>query len=377
MDRNSNGISLGAKINFMFKNKLSVWQKVLIVGGSILVLSVAILIAIIAIINSFSIQSITPVDVTQINYNNYSNSLYGEFNGSIDCDENGKIYVQEPVSKNVSCLSDNTLFAENVGLPFQIFNNSVYFIRHAEEANDCKMYCQKSDGTIESAVRDNVRSFVVCDDGILYLTAYKMQDGRLSYNLAFNSAAEDEMQMVGNDVIWFIYCEDYVYYIDDSYNVHSSQLSTEKKNILGKLSELKYDSTTIIGQKIGNMLLIGSSVRDELQTFNLETGEVNQLAPDSMYSQTAMISDGENTYISFHAFTYNQSKNNDENQLKVFSNNSINGLWKINIETGIKEKISDTCFSELHMYDKNSIFGVSTNNIYQINTATKAQKRIA
>lgn len=308
---------------------------------------VALIISLFHVADAFSNPgslTITPSTDITVNYNNYILNTgsfdykYGMFAWSYNDDLN--IVDNTDTSKKI----------ENVGNTFQLHLKGVVYLKHGR-------LTLVDENNNHSLIAENVEKFIVRRNEILYTSCAESCDSRL---YVCNTETMQSIELSEN-VVAFSVDEGQMYVLtrntakglmDGTLTVFSGNKPT--KTVDFHLPYLPFDfmvvGETIIFENENDMVL-----------FDLKEEKETRLSISDRTIRDELVYIANNKYI----FVSYQSLEYDGSIIKE-SKHEANGLWRIDLSTMQKEKISDNTFENLFLCGNDFLVGTIQGDVYTV-----------
>lgn len=267
--------------------------------------------------------------VQSINYNNYQGL------NKFDAKQDISVLIKDCFFFSMMFIYNNGKKAASVKAPAyeltqcQIGEDEVYYI------NDYVLYSIDINTKEIKTVKENVIDFVLYKDMIIYTG---LEGDRRAEMVILKN--ETEVAKI-DDVSSYIVSGDYLYYfyymecVIGRFNLTSA----EDEGIIGEVPVAGYPYCF---NMVGDKAVFEYNLK--IFVFDTITGEMNETEmPFDTWCNTAINSDDNYVYLMY------QRKKRTKFSVPVDDEN--NGVWKINIETGEKVKITDETFDQLYLFD--------------------------
>lgn len=286
-----------------------------------------------------NLTAIPKQDDYDINYNNYSsNDVRLDFKYGRSAFTNGFLLtVIEPNGDT------NKLFYR--GDSFQLYKNGIVYL----EGNKLKLL---EDGKKGVTIASDVYKFTVKNDSVLYCSDSTLY----SYDIAtktFAIIAEDVIAFQTNDESLIVLSRvPNEGHFDSIFNVYNNN-----GDVIKSLSfKLTYEPFNFM---ITNDNIVYED-NNSIFFLNINTGEIKNvsLSERTIQDYVRYIVNDEVLFVSFQARKYDGS-------LSFYEGSEDNGVWRIDLKTLDKVKITDQSFDELFLFG-DLLVATKSNKIYSI-----------
>lgn len=326
------------------KKPIAVVLIVIIVLVSIVVSSAGILIAVKN--NQKVTLAIEVKSVSTKNYNNYYERL-----NSMDYQGNRFGYIEKNIfSSNLKIVDENnhTQTIKGVCEPFQLTEDQVFFI---ERGN---LQATELASGITTTIAKHVWGFVVYDDVLFFgIDNAEYLTDLYSYNLV-----DKTQQLIATNIYEFVISGEYVFTVDSDDCLKKLSLEDSTTEELG-IIPIEGHPYNIMVQ--GTNLLFSAS--NKMIRFNTETGLIDYIImseDEYPWCRTAYACDADTFYYSLQHFK------NIEEIFSVDIDDPENGVWKVDLKTKTKTRISDEAYDELYLLENDQLIGKKDNTICEL-----------
>lgn len=287
-------------------------------------------------INRFSNKSVAlSFDIepsSTINYNNFLRE------NTIDYKENKFCYINKSLFGsylNIVDENNNIQKIKGITSPFQLYDDKVFYIKNknliSKNINDDTSY----------RIAKKISRFIVRDENIIFLsTDYKLY--------IYNFTTKTKRKLL-DDINNFVIIDKRIIAID-LYD-WITQISIDDFS-LKKIIKLPIESYPYTVMAQGKNLLFDLK-HNKLGILDIETLKIDYIKlfeGDYVNNRVTFICDENSLYFSLqHTVT--------DGSIVKNINQTENGVWKINLKTLEKTKISNETFNELYLFGDNNLFG--------------------
>lgn len=320
----------------------------------VILLTIIIALPLIAVACAFMINNYNqtlnfePKENSVTNYNNYVTSNYidyrnGQFvytartllgiTGTI-VDANGNVNKVHGVGKQIQLTDDRVAFLSNGAL----------FV--SKERKNC--------------VAQNVDSFIVIENGILYSKISNSYERTLYW---YNIETETSKAVAQNIIAYCVDEEKLIVLNDDGWLTLYSATSVEKKT---KLDINSYPFVLMLQNKC-----VLYKTLNKLCILNLDTAEMKEIImSESEYANNhiSFICDNDCIFYSFQA-------TRTDGSVVIDDDSTNNGVWSIDAATLEKHKLCDETFGKLYLWG-DTLIGENEKGLYQISMINGEQVKI-
>lgn len=292
------------------------------------------------------------VPISQVNYNNYIIDNRLDYKGNRVAWQNSSLFGEKLTLLNKK--GEYSVIQEGAE-SFQLLQERVIFLKNGKLIQHSFWEGQNY------TIADNVSSFVAMEQAVFYLA-----DSAL---FQYSWAQKNTVLLKSNIDSFYVHKET-VYIIEAK--GHKGQLMRLKDDGSWQdlcLIQIPFYPLYVMPQ--GDYVISQSG--NELRYINIYTGitETVRLAEgDYINNRINFICDDDYLYVSF------QATETDGSIVKNIANDN-NGVWSADFQTKQKRKICDDVFDRLYLFEGNRLFGVKSNQLYQINTGNGSLKIIA
>lgn len=288
------------------------------------------------------VPPLTIAATDQVNYNNYLLDDPLDHKDGLTVWETSSILGQQVL---LSSSSGEVKELSGITTPCQIWEDQIFFIRKES------LWQKPLEGGTGRSIAKSVSSFIVAEGRVYYLC----QDKLFVYDLA-----DEATQELADDVYLFYFHNDQIFAMDET----------------GVLSCLEPDGQWsavcticingfpffIMPQREYVIDSLGYGLR-YTDTSDGSTTIVPLIDNEYVNHKISFICDDDRTFVSFHA-----TETNGSIVSKIDHPN--NGVWVIDPETKIPQKICAEVFDGLYLFGEDGLFGTKNDVLYQIDPTT-------
>ncbi len=304
-----------------------------------------------------TIELFEPQNEGYINYNNYVNM--DEFAGYMDYRDGVLMYETLSFygvfdSKVNRITESGTQTVEGLTAPFQMTENGFVY------KNDSNLIYRDLQGK-ETVIKEDVYRFVVYKSIVLYQLYYTWDyDNEESYRdeLFVYDLTTDKTEIFFENPGEYVIYKDCLYITDDEMSdaaLYKISLDTREKQFICNIEITEYPYSFQISNDtlIMPQLYTEESGEDHFGLLNLNTLQTTTLPIYGGLYDLYFICEGDTIYYSYEGIIRDGSLNFPD------KDNEHNGTWKINMNTGEEERISDEIYTRLYLFDKTHLYGYS------------------
>ena len=280
--------------------------------------------------------------VRKINYNNF----IGGNNNYIDYSDNKFAFL----NMNTLTIMDTNWDSQKikgVSAPFQLHKENVLFVQKGT------LFLKNIDTGDKITIAEDVNHFILHDDKILY----SAQKYSKLYSYGLENCETTELY-TSEKIRQFSVYEDEIFIIDEKDCLIKISFDGKETQTLLQLDIYGYPYKVL---HIKDKIIM--QYYNSIEIIDLKAGSKEKITIDedqNANNRFSFICDDEHIYVSYGV-------RNTDGSIVTDVESDKNGVWRINISTKQKEKISPVVFSALFLYDGDLLLGYVDGKIQQVN----------